>query len=357
MAESEQTLRLYAFEPSYIAPIVFAVVIGISLIVHIFQNFYYRFWRTTFWMFWGGTVFTAGWIMRIFSSYDPSNKALYIAQTCLVLGGPPIYAAAEYNILGRLMSYLPMHAVFHPRRVIIVFVYLGALVESLTAAGAAKMAASKGLDISEYVLGGKLVSISLVLQAAVECVFVSFVATMHYRAARAHHLSRNVRALCFMLYGTSALVLFRCIFRAVEAFATQGVLTPEQCGSLCRLVETREWYIYVFEATPMAIYTIWLNVMHPGRYLPRNKFQYLDVDGTTERLGPGWVDRRSQWQTWADPFDLVKTIKGRPAHEKYWLQSERWPAAEGSFAQGTASNATRSLSGKLYRRVSMKPEV
>lgn len=159
MGDSQQSL--YAFQPSHVAPAIFAAVIATSLLVHVFQNFYYRFWRVTFWMFWGGTVFTAGWIMRVLSSYDPANKNLYIAQTCLILGGPPIYAAAEYNVLGRLMSYLPMHAIFHPGRVVTVFIYLGATVESLTAAGAAKMAASKGEDIPAYMLGGKLVSISV----------------------------------------------------------------------------------------------------------------------------------------------------------------------------------------------------
>lgn len=138
-------------------------------------------------------------------------------------------------------------------------------------------------------------------------------------------LSSNVRALCIMLYGTSTLVLFRCIFRAIDSFATQSVIEASQCGSLCRLVSEREWYIYVFEATPMAIYTIWLNIMHPGRYLPRDKNQYLDLDGNTERIGPGWLDGRSKWQTFADPFDLVNTAKGHPAHEKFWLDAQRWP--------------------------------
>ncbi len=191
----------------------------------------------------------------------------------------------------------------------------------------------------------------------VECVFISFIALMHHRASRARMLSPNVRALCIMLYGTSTLVLLRCIFRAIDSFATHTAIDAEQCGSLCRLITNQEWYIYVFEATPMAIYTIWLNVMHPGKYLPRDKFQYLDLDGKTERVGPGWTDHRSQWQTFADPFDIANTIKGTPAHEKFWLQAETWPMATGgSFAQGTASNATRSLSGKKYRNISMKPE-
>jgi hypothetical protein len=52
MADNTET-RLYAYNPSHVAPAVFAAVIGISFLVHVFQNFHYRFWRVTFWMFWG----------------------------------------------------------------------------------------------------------------------------------------------------------------------------------------------------------------------------------------------------------------------------------------------------------------
>ena len=294
-------------------------------------------------MFWGGTVFTAGWIMRTISSYYPSNPSFYIAQTCLVLGGPPIYAAAEYNILGRLMYYLPMHSPLHPGRLLYFFIYLGAAVEATTAVGASYMATAKGVNAEAlYTRGGTLLSIALVMQAAVECAFISMVALMHQRAARSRMLSPNVRSLCIMLYGTSTLVLVRCIIRAIESFATMTITEPAQCTNVCRFVTTQEWFIYVFEAVPMAFYTIWLNVMHPGRYLPCSKTRYLDLDGKTERLGPGWVDNRSKWETFADPFDLTNTLKGQAKHDKFWLQGDRWPVtSDGSFANGTATNTSK----------------
>jgi hypothetical protein len=93
-------------------------------------------------MFWGGAVFMSGWITRAISSHYPANLPLYISQTVLVLAGPPIYSAAEYNILSRLMNYLPMHAPLNPNRVVILYIYLGATVEGLTAAGATLMASA-----------------------------------------------------------------------------------------------------------------------------------------------------------------------------------------------------------------------
>lgn len=50
-----------------------------------------------FFMVWAGTVFTAGWVMRIVSSYHTSNLNFYISQSVLIIAGPPIYSAAEYN--------------------------------------------------------------------------------------------------------------------------------------------------------------------------------------------------------------------------------------------------------------------
>ena len=93
----------------------------------------------------------------------------------------------------------------------------------------------------------------------------------------------------------------------------------------------------------MVLFTYWLNIMHPGRLLPRQKTQYLDPDCQTERLGPGWIDKRSKVQTVIDPFDLSGMIAGKPNHEAFWLWPEKYPAAtDGSFALGTASNVGNS---------------
>lgn len=50
-----------------------------------------------FFMVWAGLVFTSGWAMRVASSYSTSNLNFYISQSVLVIAGPPIYSAAEYN--------------------------------------------------------------------------------------------------------------------------------------------------------------------------------------------------------------------------------------------------------------------
>ena len=263
-----------------------------------------------------------GWIVRAVSSRNVENIPTYIAQTVLILAGPPIYAAAEYNILGRLMHYLPMHAPLNPSRVVYLFVYMGAAVESMTAAGATLMASSHG-NKSKDSSGGVLISVALVLQGVVECLFLSMVALLHHRCVRGRMLAPNVRMLCIMLYGTSSLVLLRCIFRAVQAFSMYTGHCPQY---YCGPSNKDEWYLYVFEAAPMVLYTYWLNIIHPGRYLPVEHERYLDPDGKTERMGPGWIDERSKALTFIDLFDVKSAFRGRSESTKFWLRPKQWPA-------------------------------
>jgi len=317
----------YLYDPSHVLPAVFAALVGISLTVHITQNFYYHSWKVMFFMVWGGAVYTSGWIMRCISSYYPGNKNLYIAQTVLVLAGPPIYSATEYNILGRLMLHLPMHAPMNPNRIVYFFIYLGSAVEGLTAAGGARLSSAGG-NTELLRSGATLIAIAAVLQAVIECMFFSMIGWLHYRCVRTHMLTRRVNILCIMLYGTSALVLLRCIFRVIENFTTVSLISSSVCGPTCDVILRHEWYLYVFEAAPMVFYTYWLNIIHPGRFLPRDRNVYLDFH-KIERVGPGWIDKRSQWQTFIDPLDLGGLLEGRPAHEKFWLRLDGWPTAGG----------------------------
>jgi hypothetical protein len=172
---------------------------------------------------------------------------------------------------------------------------------------------------------------------------MAMVGLLHYRCARSKMLTSNVRSIFIMLYGTSTLVLLRCVFRAVEKFSILSALTSTTCEGTCSAVLRHEWFLYAFEAAPMVLYTYWLNIIHPGRVLPRERNRYLDFN-KIERFGPGWIDRRSTWMTFVDPFDIRGILRGLPAHEKFWLQPDDWPiAVDGGCAQGTDLNVTNGI--------------
>lgn len=190
-------------------------------------------------------MFTTGRILRRIFSYRTANMDVYIAKAIFIYLALPVYSAALYNLVGRSVNYLPMHALLNPDRVLI-FVYVGAAVEVITAAGAAKNAAA-GLDIVDYKSGGKLIAAGLVLQALVECLLVGIVTAVHIGAVRARMISRNLQTLCVTLYGTSTLALLRCIFRAAEAFETfDNIGYVDNCGPIL----SNEWYLYAFEFGP-----------------------------------------------------------------------------------------------------------
>ena len=282
-----------------------------------------------------------------------------MAQYMLIYMGPPIYSAAEYNILGRLMHYLPMHAPFHPGRVVYFFVYLGAAVEILTALGAADLSTAKG-DKALLKRGASMLAAGNILQGVVELLFVSLVAWIQRRCAKAGMLTRNVRIVCITLYGTSMLVLLRCAFRAVEKFNILHIVSSGKCTGTCSNILSTEWYLYVFDGAPMILYTLWLNLMHPGRFLPHDSKRYLDY-GKVERMGPGWNDNRPKIMSLMDPLNFEAMVKGEPSHKKFWLDPQGWPVADdGSFAKGNASNVRgKSLADQTvkYQQVSAKGSV
>ncbi|KAL4806079.1 RTA1 like protein-domain-containing protein [Aspergillus unguis] len=341
---------IYRYKASHVLPIVFACILGVSLTIHGIQNFRYRFWRVTFWVFWGALLYTIGWVLRAISSYNPEHVNLYIAATVFIYAAPPVFSASAYNILGRIMHYIPMFAWLNPNRTVFFFVYIGAVVEGLSAAGGARIATG-ATETDKYRSGATLMAVSVILQCVVEIGVVFIIATLHRKCARAGMLPRNLRFLFYTLYGTSTLVLMRCIYRAVESLYT---LDPPgvACSDTCEYFQREEWLLYAFDAAPMVLFTFWINLMHPGQYLPKDKKRYLDTDGVTERMGPSWTDSRSKFETFIDPLDLSGMLNKKKHHTKYWEQPEMWPICEDSFTTGTASNIKgRSRVRKLEQAV------
>jgi hypothetical protein len=99
---------LYPYNPAKPAPIVFAILLSIIGVYQIYQSFIKYHWKKFGTIFtWATSVWIAGFVCRSISVYNVQAINIFIAQFVLILMGPPLYAAAEYFILGRLMAYLP----------------------------------------------------------------------------------------------------------------------------------------------------------------------------------------------------------------------------------------------------------
>jgi hypothetical protein len=242
----------------------------------------------------------------------------------ILIAGRPIYAAADYLILTRSLYYIPYLSPIHPGRVVSTFIGVDAVIEALTGNGAAKLANSK-LSPTEIRVGRDMIRASLVLQAILSLFFVALAVWFHRRCYKAGVATSRLRTVMIVLYVSSALIFTRSVYRTVEFF--------EGLGYLFRT----EPFFWVFEASLMSINSIMLNIWHPARYLPSSNKCYLSRDGVTERMGPGWVDKRPFIVTVIDPFGIVGLIKRKDKKTAFWDLPEY---------QGEASRTDAPLPGR-----------
>lgn len=325
---------LYPYNPSFALPIIFAVILLLAGVFQAYQSFRRRGWRIFGrFMLVATIVWLGGFIVRAVSAKQQQNVPLFITQFVLIYAGPPLFGAAELFILGRLLAYLPYHAPLHPGRVVSTFMILSAATESLTGSGASNSAAHYD-DPAAQRTGHQLLQAALVLQAVMEVGFFSIVAVVNVRCRRAGHLPPKIRTVIMLLYVTSAMLLVRCVVRAIEAFESSGCL-----HSYCGYAATHEWVLWVFEVANITLFVILLAVFHPSRFLPPDNKVFLDpVDGTTERLGPGYSDHRPFWQTVMDPWNLGAVLFGRGVEvEKFWEEEQPVYKSNGLDGQRKAS--------------------
>jgi hypothetical protein len=240
------------------------------------------------------------------------------------------------------MHYVPQHAIIGPNRVLFFFTYLSALIETLTAAGSSLMAGATTVEKWDKAkLGGTLVAIAVVLQAIAQIGFASTVAAVHTRVSKANMLTPGLRTVFIMLYGTSTLVVIRCVYRAIEKFALRDIYVTQQCKGVCTQVVLKEWYLFAFDAAPMVLYTFWINAIHPGRFLPHDKNVFLDYD-KVERVGPKFQRPKIRWMSILD-MGLTKT--GDAPKDKYWERPQEWAPVDGSGGRGGGVKEERVTNG------------
>ena len=226
----------------------------------------------------------------------------------------PVYAGANYFLLGRTLHYIPYQSPIHPGRVVTTFVGIDFFIEVLTAVGASRLALYNKPE--QVKIGLALIRASIVLQVVLFIGFVAIQATFHLRCIRAKVLSPNIRCMLYVLYASNALILVRNIYRVVDVFLGNTGYT-----------ETHEAFMYCFDALPMLFNSFLLNIIYPPALLPLSNKTYLSQDGHTERVGPGWQDQRPFLTTLLDPTDCMGLIRGEDRKNRFWEHEEEHPIA------------------------------
>jgi hypothetical protein len=255
---------------------------------------------------WAALLLTTGFILREIGAFDYSNIPLFIAESVMIMSGPPVYAGINYLVLSRVLFYVPYLSPIHPGRVLTTFLAADVVCEILIINGVQKIVDSR---FSEHTreIGNALTKAGLLLQVICFVLFILLAAVFHRRTVREGVCSKNIRTVLIVLYVSSIIVTARCIYRIVEFFEYgSGPLTHTEA------------YFWVFEASIMFINTAMLNIWHPGRNLPRSNKVFLSRDGKTELRGPGYQDKRPFIVTFFDPFDLAGLVTGRDKKTKFW---------------------------------------
>ncbi|KAK3384802.1 RTA1 like protein-domain-containing protein [Podospora didyma] len=308
---------IYFYAPDKGAPVFFAVAFTVSGVYHIYQCIHFKSWRLTGLYVFCAAIFTAGFIVREMGAYDYQNLVKYIVSICLIYAAPPLLELANYNVLGRILYYVPHLSPIHPGRVITTFTFISGVVEALNGNGAS-YSANQSLPQSKQDMGRALLKAALLIQIVVIALFLLLAAVFHRRCIQAGIKSKNLKNALYTLYGSTALLTVRTIYRIVEYWSIADLhFGPGMDPNSLSLIIRQERYFYVFEAMLMVLNHYLMNVRHPRKYLPKSTKTYLDKNGR-ETTGPGYKDPRHFLVTILDPFDLVGLIKGRDKKTRFW---------------------------------------
>jgi RTA1 like protein len=283
-----------------------------SCVMHLVQLFQFGIARYSALLPWGAALYTAGFVLRQVSSFHNQDLGLYIASTVLLYAAPPVYAAVNYLVLGRVLHYVPSKSPIHPGRVVTTYLALDLLVEVLTGQGGWRIADYQ--DPDNVNIGKALIETSLILQVVLYISFVALQTAVYRRCAKDGVKSLKFRYSMRIMFISTAFILIRSTYRVIDAFLGYQGYTA-----------SHEWCLYVFDATPLLLNSWMLNIWHPSVFLPPSSRVYLGADGVTERMGPGWTDKRPFLATLFDPFDIAGIISKRDHRTRFWEEEDKHP--------------------------------
>ncbi|KAH8800633.1 RTA1 like protein-domain-containing protein [Xylogone sp. PMI_703] len=254
--------------PSAFAAILFFVLFGATLGLHIFQAV--KLQKKFCWVVIMGAAWEfATYVFRYSSVEHPTTKTWYEGSTLLVLLAPLWINAFEYMLLGRMIYFfLPNQQMFRiqAKRIGLYFV-IGDIFSFITQLFGGVM-----IIKSTNPTGLRIYTAGCVIQAVVVLIYLFLVFTFHKRVSREADPSaaQEAKRMVVIMYISTIIIMIRIIFRIVEFSAGAG-------GSLTATIEGHEAYVYVLDALPLFLALALLNIVHPGTILigPASEFKKI----------------------------------------------------------------------------------
>ncbi|OAP63850.1 hypothetical protein AYL99_03077 [Fonsecaea erecta] len=259
MAHGHSDFKLYRYDPSLAAAVIFVTLFALASFLHTYQLLRTRTWFMIPFCV-GGYFEAIGYVGRAVGSQESPNWTVgaYVVQSVLILVAPALFAASIYMQLGRIIVLTDgtRLAILNPRWLTKIFVGGDVFSFLLQASGGGIMA---GGTESSMNTGKNIIIGGLILQVLFFSFFVAVGVTFHLRlvnnpTARVlanADVAAAWKKYMFVLYGGSVLILVRSVFRLVEY--GQG-----NAGYLI----SHEVFLYVFDAVLMFSTMILFAVFH-----------------------------------------------------------------------------------------------
>ncbi|OLN88213.1 Protein RTA1-like protein 1 [Colletotrichum chlorophyti] len=281
--------QFYHYEPSMVAATVFVIVFGVSGFLHIWQLCRHRTWY--FIPFVIGCVFEAmGYVGRALSAQEAPDytKNPYIMQSILLLLGPALYAASIYMVLGRLINLLDAgeYALIRPKWLTKVFVLGDVLSFFAQSGGGGMLATAKDKDAVKK--GETIIVGGLGIQIIFFGFFMVVTLVFHLRHSsrptpKSYTIQTPWKRLLWVLYASSLLIMVRSVFRVAEYVEGKD-------GEL----QSKEMYIYVFDALLMGLTSALFNLFHPSKVINKRAAGLKQVS-SQEVLSEGYLMESGQY--------------------------------------------------------------
>ncbi|KAF8990476.1 RTA1 like protein-domain-containing protein [Cyathus striatus] len=262
----------YNYDPTKYVAIIMVILFSISTAVHTGQALYFRLWWLLPTACLCGTAELIGWGARLWSSISPLLDTPFKMQIALTIIAPTPLVAANFIILGRLISRLgPQYSRLSPKWYTIIFCSCDVVSLVIQGVGGGLAASadtpSGAVNGAHIMLGGivfQLVAIVVYALLAMEFFLrylhdkpVRNIAT-HFTSSRKPievrgEMTRRLQLMSGALIFSTLSLFIRAVYRTIE-------LSDGWNG---RIIST-EVYFNVLDGAMviLAMYTV--NILHPG---------------------------------------------------------------------------------------------
>ncbi|KAI0057294.1 RTA1-like protein [Artomyces pyxidatus] len=244
---------------------------ALSTLIHLGQMIYFRIW----WLYptavVAGTLEIVGWAGRTWSSLNPRSFSPYIMQiTCTVVAPTPL-VAANFVILGQIITRLgPRYSRLSARWYTILFVFCDIVALFVQAVGA--VSASHSVHKHKNpATGGNIMLGGIVFQLAAIVVYVALALEfllryIHDQPVRTRDLvptrrGRTDTRMKLMLFGMTLMTIFifiRSVYRTIELAG----------GWTGKIIRTQVLF-NVLDGAMICLAMFTLNIFHPGILLQK----------------------------------------------------------------------------------------